>query len=138
MRALDKTRPPDERHAERAVRRVEPQLRPWPRRARPAPRGALPRSAARGHSPATHVCSIHTEQCCEIAIRHASDRDWEVDCVTEATLAFAMISANGRRYTRADIKAHTKLVLAGRFARILTVEDALSGPELSVAERPTA
>ncbi|MEJ2125062.1 MAG: cysteine hydrolase, partial [Alphaproteobacteria bacterium] len=39
-----------------------------------------------------------------------------------------MIDANGREWDAADIKARTELVLAGRFARIAIVEEALSGP----------
>ncbi len=79
------------------------------------------------------VCGIRTEQCCETTTRHASDRGWLVDYVTEATLTFAMTSAYGRRYTPAEIKAHTELVLTGRFATIATVEEALSSPALSAA-----
>lgn len=79
------------------------------------------------------VCGIRTEQCCETTARHASDRGWEIDYVTEATLTFAMTSTDGRCYTAAEIKAHTELVLADRFARIATVEEALSDPALSAA-----
>ena len=74
------------------------------------------------------VAGIRTEQCCETTTRHASDRGWSVDFVTEATLTFAMTHAEGRRYDPADIKARTELVLAGRFARITTLEQALAGP----------
>ncbi len=73
------------------------------------------------------VSGIRTEQCCETTTRHASDRGWAVDYVTEATLTFAMTHPDGQRYTPADIKARTELVLAGRFARIATVEEALAG-----------
>ena len=79
------------------------------------------------------VSGIRTEQCCETTTRHASDLGWEVDYVTEATLTFAMSGADGRRYTPAEIKARTELVLAGRFARLTTVEEALSLPEVSAA-----
>ena len=74
------------------------------------------------------VSGIRTEQCCETTTRHASDRGWAVDFVTEATLTFAMTHAHGRHYTPDDIKARTELVLAGRFARIATVAQALAGP----------
>jgi nicotinamidase-related amidase len=74
------------------------------------------------------VAGIRTEQCCETTTRHASDRGWTVDFVTVATLTFAMTHSDGRRYEPADIKARTELVLAGRFARITTVEQALAGP----------
>ncbi len=79
------------------------------------------------------VSGIRTEQCCETTTRHASDRGWAVDYVTEATLTFAMTAADGRRYGPDDIKARTELVLAGRFARIATVEDALAPPALPAA-----
>ena len=79
------------------------------------------------------VCGIRTEQCCETTTRHASDLGWEVDIVTEATLTFTMTGADGRRYTPAQIKARTELVLASRFARIATVEEALAGPALTAA-----
>ncbi|MEJ2227189.1 MAG: isochorismatase family protein [Alphaproteobacteria bacterium] len=74
------------------------------------------------------VAGIRTEQCCETTTRHASDLGYDVDYVSEATLTFPMIDANGREWDAADIKARTELVLAGRFARIATVEEALSGP----------
>jgi len=79
------------------------------------------------------VSGIRTEQCCETTTRHASDRGWAVDFVTEATLTFAMTGADGRHFSPADIKARTELVLAGRFARIATVEEALAGPALPLA-----
>ena len=79
------------------------------------------------------VSGIRTEQCCETTTRHASDRSWAVDFVIEATLTFAMTGADGRLFRPADIKAWTELVLAGRFARIATVEEALAGPALPMA-----
>ena len=79
------------------------------------------------------VCGIRTEQCCETTTRHASDSGWTIDYVTEATLTFAMTGADGRRYTPAEIKARTELVLADRFARIATVEEALSEYALPAA-----
>lgn len=72
------------------------------------------------------VCGIRTEQCCETTTRHASDSGFEVDYVSEATLTFAMTGADGRRWSAQEIKARTELVLAGRFARIATVEQALA------------
>ncbi len=72
------------------------------------------------------VSGIRAEQCCETTTRHASDRGWTVDYVTEATLTFAMTHADGREYSSADIKARTELVLAGRFARIAMVDEALA------------
>lgn len=79
------------------------------------------------------VAGIRTEQCCETTTRHASDSGFGVDYVTEATLTFAMTDAAGRTYDAAEIKARTELVLAGRFARIATVEQALAGPPLPLA-----
>ena len=79
------------------------------------------------------VSGIRTEQCCETTARHASDRGWAVDFVTEATLTFAMTGADGRRHSPADITTRTELVLAGRFARIARVEEALAGPALPLA-----
>lgn len=74
------------------------------------------------------VSGIRTEQCCETTTRHASDLGYGVDFVAEATLTFAMTEAGGRRWSPAEIRARTELVLAGRFARIATVEQALAGP----------
>jgi nicotinamidase-related amidase len=79
------------------------------------------------------VSGIRTEQCCETTTRHASDRGWAVDFITEATLTFAMTGADVRLFSTADIKARTELVLAGRFARIATVEEALARPALPLA-----
>ena len=73
------------------------------------------------------VSGIRTEQCCETTTRHASDLGFAVDFVSEATLTFPMTDARGREWSADEIKARTELVLAGRFARIATVEDALAG-----------
>lgn len=72
------------------------------------------------------VSGIRTEQCCETTTRHASDLGFEVDFVTEATLTFPMTHPSGRIFTAEDIRVRTELVLAGRFARIVTVEQALA------------
>lgn len=71
------------------------------------------------------ICGIRTEQCCETTTRHASDLGYQVDYVTEATLTFPMQHASGQFFSIEDIKMRTELVLAGRFARIVTVEQAL-------------
>jgi nicotinamidase-related amidase len=73
------------------------------------------------------VSGIRTEQCCETTSRHASDLGYAVDFVGEATLTFPMTDATGREWSAAEIWARTELVLAGRFARIATVEQALAG-----------
>lgn len=72
------------------------------------------------------VSGIRTEQCCETTTRHASDLGYEVDYVGEATLTFPMTDAAGRTWSPAEIRARTELVLAGRFARIASVEEALA------------
>ncbi len=72
------------------------------------------------------VSGIRTEQCCETTTRHASDLGYAVDFVGEATLTFPMTDAAGRTWSAAEIRARTELVLAGRFARIATVEQALA------------
>lgn len=72
------------------------------------------------------ISGIRTEQCCETTTRHASDLGYGVDFVAEATLTFSMTDAAGRVWSAADIRARTELVLAGRFARIVTVEQALA------------
>jgi nicotinamidase-related amidase len=72
------------------------------------------------------VSGIRTEQCCETTTRHASDLGYAVDYVGEATLTFPMTDATGREWSAREIRARTELVLAGRFARIATVEEALA------------
>ncbi|MFC4278884.1 isochorismatase family protein [Achromobacter aloeverae] len=71
------------------------------------------------------VCGIRTEQCCETTSRHASDAGFQVRFVADATLTFPMVSAAGRRYSAADIRDRTTLVLDGRFARIVDAATAL-------------
>ena len=75
------------------------------------------------------VSGIRTEQCCETTTRHASDLGFDVDFVSEATPTFPMTARDGRTYTPAEIRARTELVLADRFARIATVDEALAGAE---------
>jgi nicotinamidase-related amidase len=72
------------------------------------------------------VSGIRTEQCCETTTRHASDLGYSVDYVTEATLTFPMTHASGTAFSPDDIRKRTELVLAGRFARIVSVNDALA------------
>jgi nicotinamidase-related amidase len=75
------------------------------------------------------VAGIRTEQCCETTTRHASDLGFTVDFVSEATLTFPMTGHDGRTWSADEIKARTELVLADRFARIATVEQALEGAQ---------
>lgn len=79
------------------------------------------------------ISGIRTEQCCETTTRHASDLGYAVDYVGEATLTFPIIDAGGRTWSAAEIRARTKPVLAGRLARIATVEEALAGPVVKSA-----
>ncbi len=79
------------------------------------------------------VTGIRSEQCCETTTRHASDLGYAVDYVIEATLTFAMTDARGRTWSAADIKARSELVLADRFARIVTVAEALAGDPRKLA-----
>jgi nicotinamidase-related amidase len=72
------------------------------------------------------VSGIRTEQCCETTTRAGSDAGFAVDFVTEATLTFPMQHANGRQYSPAEIRERTELVLAGRFATICSVNEALA------------
>ena len=71
------------------------------------------------------VSGIRTEQCCETTTRHASDIGYTVDYVAEATLTFTMTDRHGKVWTPAQIRERTELVLDGRFARIVTVDEAL-------------
>jgi nicotinamidase-related amidase len=77
------------------------------------------------------VSGIRTEQCCETTTRHASDCGYGVDFVSEATLTFAMTDRTGRQWSASEIKARTELVLDGRFARVLTVNQALAALDLA-------
>jgi nicotinamidase-related amidase len=72
------------------------------------------------------VSGIRTEQCCETTTRDASDRGFEVDFVTAATLTFDMTHPNGKAFSANEIIERTELVLSGRFARICSVEEAIS------------
>lgn len=71
------------------------------------------------------VSGIRTEQCCETTTRHASDEGWEVDFVGEATLTFDMLTPSGARLDAAAIRERTETVLAGRFATLCSVTQAL-------------
>ena len=71
------------------------------------------------------VAGIRTEQCCETTTRHASDEGFEVDFVTDATLTFDMQTPGGSVLSAAQIKERTATVLAGRFATLTTVGEAV-------------
>jgi nicotinamidase-related amidase len=72
------------------------------------------------------VAGIRTEQCCETTTRHASDEGWEVDYVGDAMLTFDMATPAGRTLSAAEIRERTETVLAGRFATLATVAEALA------------
>lgn len=72
------------------------------------------------------VAGIRTEQCCETTTRHASDEGWTVDFVPDATLTFDMATPEGGTLTAAQIKQRTATVLAGRFATLCSVDQALA------------
>ena len=72
------------------------------------------------------ISGIRTEQCCETTTRQASDSGFSVDFVSEATLTFPMTHVRSARvYTAAEVRERTELVLEDRFARIVTVAQAL-------------
>jgi nicotinamidase-related amidase len=74
------------------------------------------------------ISGIRTEQCCETTARVGSDLGYAVDFVSEATLTFPMTHAGtGQTFSAQDITTRTELVLADRFARIVTVDTCLSG-----------
>ncbi len=72
------------------------------------------------------VTGIRTEQCCETTTRHASDAGFKVSFATDATLTFPMQHRSGRKFSTADIRERTELVLDGRFARIVSTADAVA------------
>ena len=73
------------------------------------------------------ISGIRTEQCCETTARVASDLGYAVDFVSEATLTFPMTHAGtGQTFSAQDIIIRTELVLADRFARIVSVDTCLS------------
>lgn len=72
------------------------------------------------------VCGIRTEQCCETTTRNGSDLGFAVDYVTEATMTWSMTTRGGRAVTADEIRERTELVLAGRFATIVTVDEAIA------------
>ena len=84
------------------------------------------------------VSGIRTEQCCETTTRHASDLGYEVDFCTEATLTWEMTDRDGRVWAPEEIKARTELVLDGRFARVVTVEEALARAVMAAEQEVAA
>jgi nicotinamidase-related amidase len=72
------------------------------------------------------VTGIRTEQCCETTTRHASDAGFKVRFVSDATLTFPMQSrSSGRKFSTAEIRERTELVLDGRFAQVVSTAEVL-------------
>jgi nicotinamidase-related amidase len=72
------------------------------------------------------ITGIRTEQCCETTTRHASDLGYRVRFVSDATLTFPMQHALGQQFSAAQIRERTELMLAGRFAKIVSAQHALA------------
>lgn len=75
------------------------------------------------------VSGIRTEQCCETTTRHASDLGWRVDFVAEATMTWHITERDGSVFDRDAIRRRTAAVLHDRFARVVSVEEALQDAE---------
>jgi nicotinamidase-related amidase len=72
------------------------------------------------------VAGIQTEQCCETTTRDASDRGYQVDFVTDATLSFAIPHwAGGPELSTDEVVRRTEYALAGRFASIVSTQEVL-------------
>lgn len=73
------------------------------------------------------IAGIQTEQCCESTARLAADLGYDVTFVTEATATFPISRPDtGETLDTAAIVARTEAALAGRFATIATLEQALA------------
>ena len=100
------------------------------------------------------ICGIRTEQCCETTARLASDLGYEVTFVTEATatnpiphrsllesledpasLTAEQLLADPRTLPAAAVMERVEYALAGRFARIATVDEVVSGARADVGVR---
>jgi nicotinamidase-related amidase len=72
------------------------------------------------------VTGIQTEQCCETTTRDASDRGYEVDFVTDATLTFTIPHwAGGPELPADEVVRRTEYALADRFANIVSTKEVL-------------
>lgn len=84
------------------------------------------------------ITGIQTEQCCETTARLAADLGYAVDFVTEATATFPIahrdapqgrelndVLADPTTLSADQIEKRTEYALAGRFARIVTLADAM-------------
>lgn len=75
------------------------------------------------------IAGIQTEQCCETTARLAADFGYQVTFVTEATATFPIIRPDtGAVLDTAAVIERTEYALAGRFARIATIDTAFGVP----------
>lgn len=93
------------------------------------------------------ICGIQTEQCCETTARLAADLGYTVDFVIDATATFPIphrdaaadtpyeqLLRDPRTLSTAAVMERTEYALAGRFARIVTVEDVIHARSMTVPE----
>jgi nicotinamidase-related amidase len=79
------------------------------------------------------IAGIQTEQCCETTARLAADFGYEVVFVTEATATFPITRPDtGAVLGTDEVITRTEFALAGRFARISTIENAFAPARLPV------
>jgi nicotinamidase-related amidase len=72
------------------------------------------------------ICGIRTEQCCETTARVASDLGYQVTFVTEATATHPIAYRGAPRTLPASVVTErTEYALAGRFAAIATIAEAV-------------
>lgn len=72
------------------------------------------------------ICGIRTEQCVETTARLASDFGYDVEVVIDATATHPLSLADGSGTLSAEeVIERTAAALAGRFARILTLDEAV-------------
>lgn len=85
------------------------------------------------------VCGVRTEQCCETTARLASDLGYRVDLVVDATATtpiehpdavpgrpLAEVLADPSTLPTDEIVRRTVYALAGRFARVVTVDEVVA------------
>ncbi|ADG76981.1 Isochorismatase hydrolase OS=Tsukamurella paurometabola (strain ATCC 8368 / DSM / CCUG 35730/ CIP 100753 / JCM 10117 / KCTC 9821 / NBRC 16120 / NCIMB 702349/ NCTC 13040) OX=521096 GN=Tpau_0338 PE=4 SV=1 [Tsukamurella paurometabola] len=88
----------------------------------------LGRLLQRGGVTGLTIAGIQTEQCCETTARLAADLGFDVDFVTEATATFPIVRPDTGAVLGTDaIIERTEFALAGRFARIRTLDEAVAG-----------
>jgi nicotinamidase-related amidase len=81
------------------------------------------------------VSGMQTEQCCETTTRDASDRGYQVDFVTDATLSFAIPHwAGGQELSTDEVVRRTEYALAGRFANVVSTQDVLDSLSQALTE----